>query len=146
MLRGKFNLRAQDPLFDVMSSECLKLTRFIQGTPIIGDFDIRDYKRSVEDLRGIVSFIRLRGVNLEIVDPYDCQKHQIILNLEVELQTLVPSITAIESVVNPATESEECTDSRTMKNNIPTPYIIHDSTIKSCTEPPPWLDMVVYMG
>lgn len=120
-----------------MSSECLKLTRFVQGTPVIGDLDIRDYKRSVEDLHEAVSLIRSRGVTLEMVDPYDCQKHQIILNLEVELQTLIPSITAIESVVNSATESEECTNSRTMKNKIPTPYIIHDSTIKSCTEPPP---------
>lgn len=57
MLRGKFNLRAQDPLFDVMSSECLKLTRFVQSTPVIGDLDVRDYKRSVEDLHQTVSLI-----------------------------------------------------------------------------------------
>ena len=128
-----------------MSSECLKFTRFVQGAPIIGDLDIRDYKRSVENLPETVNLIRSRRVNLGI-DPYDCQKHQVVLNLEVELQTLVPSITAIESVGNPTTECEECTNSRTMKNNIPTLYIIHDSTIKSCTEPPPWFDMVVSMG
>lgn len=58
MLRGKFDLRAQDPLFDVMSSECLKLTRFVQGTPVVGDLDIRDYKRSVEDLHELASYDR----------------------------------------------------------------------------------------
>lgn len=50
-----------------MSCECLKLTRFVQGAPIIGDLDIRDYKRSVEDLPETVSLIRSRRVNLEIV-------------------------------------------------------------------------------